>query len=116
VTSATTNRPGRIETPLGVFLYRHLQRSLFWGYRDTELEDGQKAYVAQAEKALLDLYYLTPGRIGASYVRELRLDPNGFDIALLRSFAARAAKPKLARAVELTIRLLEEERREDRPL
>lgn len=116
VTSVTTNRPGRFETPVGVFLYRHLQRGLFWGYQETELEDGQRAYVAVAEKALLDLYYLTPGRIDASYVGELRLDPDGLDIARLRSFAARAAKPKLTRAIDLTIRFLEEERREERPL
>ena len=116
VTSATTSRPGRLETPLGVFLYRHLQRGLFWGYREVEVEGGQRAFVAVAEKALLDHYYLTPGLIDASFVRELRLDPDSLDSERLRSFAARAAKPRLEKAIDLTIRLLKEEKRGERLL
>ena len=110
VTSVTTNRPGRFETPLGGFLYRHLKRDLFWGYRETDIDAGQKAFVAIPEKALLDHFYLTPGIIDSSFVRELRLAPEHLDFGRLRAFATRAAKPKLARAAALTIRILEKEK------
>jgi predicted transcriptional regulator of viral defense system len=116
VTSVTTGRPGQCDTPLGLFLYRHLKRDLFWGYREVDLEAGQKSFVATAEKALLDHYYLTPGVIDSSFVRELRLDPDNLDVECLRSFAKRAAKPRLTRAVDLTIRILEEDRTGERRL
>ncbi len=111
VTSVTTNRPGRFETRLGGFLYRHLKRDLFWGYREVDVDAGQKAFVATPEKALLDHFYLTPGIIDSSFVHELRLAPEHLDCGRLRSFATRAAKPKLARAAALTIRILEQERK-----
>ena len=111
VTSVTTNRPGRFETPLGDFLYRHLKRDLFWGYREVDVDGGQKAFVAVPEKALLDLFYLTPGVIGASLVQELRLNPGHLDRDRLRSFAKRTAKPKLVRATALTTSLLGEEKK-----
>ena len=111
VTSVTTNRPGRLETPLGAFLYRHIKRALFWGYREVDDGEGQKAFVAVPEKALLDLFYLTPGAIEPSFVHELRLAPGHLDLVRLRAFATRAAKPKLVRAAALTIRVVEEERK-----
>jgi hypothetical protein len=110
VTSVTTNRPGQFETPLGGFLYRHLKRNLFWGYREVDVDAGQKAFVAIREKALLDHFYLTPGIIDSSFVRELRLAPEHLDFGCLSSFATRAAKPRLARAAALTIRILEKEK------
>jgi len=116
VTSVTTNRPGRFDTPLGLFLYRHLKRELFWGYREVEVEAGQRAFVAMAEKALIDHYYLTPGDIDSSFVRELRLAPDNLDVERLRSFVSRAAKPRLVRAVDVTIRVLEEDRAGERSL
>lgn len=116
VTNVTTNRPGQFDTQLGVFLYRHLKRDLFWGYREEDVEPGQRAFVATAEKALLDQYYLTRGILDSSFVRELRLAPENLDVERLRSFAERAAKPRLARAVDLTIRVLEEDRTGERRL
>ncbi|MGB2775314.1 MAG: hypothetical protein WBF31_23635 [Anaerolineae bacterium] len=61
VTSVTTGRPGRWETPLGVYEYRHVKTGLFFGYRRTEISPGQRAFVAAPEKALLDLVYLHAG-------------------------------------------------------
>ena len=109
VTCVTTGRPGRVETRLGDFLYRHLHPSLFWGYREVELGAGESAYVALPEKALLDLFYLTPGAVGSPFVRELRLAPDAVDSRRLRQFAKRAARPKLIRAAALATRDLGEE-------
>ena len=111
VTSVTTGRPGRVGTPLGDFIYRHLRRSLFWGYHEIEAGREQKAFMADPEKALLDLFYLTPRPIRRSFVRGLRMAPGGLDLDRLRRFARRTASPKLNRAASLTVDLLENERR-----
>ena len=72
-TGITTVRPGRWETPLGLFTFRHVQADLFFGYRQTDLGSGQQAFVATPEKALLDLVYLEPEGDTPAYLRELRL-------------------------------------------
>ena len=70
--SVTTGRPERIQTPLGIFEFRHIKPNLLQGYRMTDLS-GQQALVATLEKALLDLIYLHPGGDTLEYLRELRL-------------------------------------------
>ncbi len=112
VTSITTGRPGRFETPLGSFVYRHLKRSLFWGYREIDCGGGLGSYAADSEKALLDLIYLTPGEAGSSFLRELRLAPDQVDADRLRQYAERTSSPKLIRAASRAARLLEEDRGE----
>jgi len=114
VTSVTTARPGRFETSLGDFSYRHVGPGLFWGYREVEAGEGERAYVALPEKALLDLFYFTPGAIGSPFVHELRLAPDTVDSQRLQQFAKRTAKPKLIRAAALTGRLLREETKGER--
>jgi len=111
VTSVTTGRPGRVGTPLGDFIYRHLRRSLFWGYREIEVGRDQKAFMADPEKALLDLFCLTPGPVRRSFVRHLRVAPEGLDLDRLLRFARRTASPKLMQAASLTVKLLQDERR-----
>jgi predicted transcriptional regulator of viral defense system len=71
--SVTTGRPARWETPLGVFEFHHIKKELLRGYRLTGLGDGQQAFTAAAEKALLDLLYLQPGSDTPAYLAELRL-------------------------------------------
>jgi len=110
VTSVTTGRPGKFKTPVGDFVYRHVTPSLFWGYQQVELCPGQQAYVAFPEKGLLDLFHFTSGRIGRSFVDELRLAPGQMDPGRLEQFARRTAKPKLTRAASLTLRRLRDER------
>jgi predicted transcriptional regulator of viral defense system len=73
VTSVTTGRPEEVDTPLGRFLYRHVKTSWFFGYRQVELTSGQVAFIAQPEKALLDLAYLTTGTASKDYWQQLRL-------------------------------------------
>src|SRR3990172_1495410 len=52
--SVTAGRPQPLETPIGVFEFRHVKPELLRGYRMTDL-GGQQALVATPEKALLDL-------------------------------------------------------------
>ena len=73
VTSVTTARPARWETPLGVYEFRHIKTALLRSYQLAEVGPGQQALVATPEKALLDLVYLQPGSDSPAYLRELRL-------------------------------------------
>jgi len=117
VTSVTTRRPGRIDTPLGTFAYRHIHRSLFWGYRHVQAgqEDGG-FWLAWPEKALLDLCHLHPGPITEAFLGELRLHPgDDWSDERLGEFARQAGRPKLIRAAKRVARSLQAERdREER--
>lgn len=72
-TSVTSGRPDRWDTPLGSFEFRHLRKDVLTGYRRIALADGQQAFVASPEKALLDLLYLEPEADTEEYLSELRL-------------------------------------------
>jgi len=99
VTSVTTGRPGRWDTPLGAYEYRHVKMGLFFGYRLDELGAGQRAFVATPEKALLDLVHLHPGGDDPAYLQELRLQNlERLDVHALQRLAEQAGSPKLQRA------------------
>jgi len=112
-TSITTGRPGRWDTPVGVYDFRHLQLDLFTGFLKTDLGGGQEAFLATAEKALLDLVYLEPDADSPEYLAELRLQNlEVLDTTELRRLAAASGKPKLLRAAERIVELAETEARE----
>jgi hypothetical protein len=71
-TSVTTGRPVTLDTPLGRYMYRHIDASAFHGYVRVELAREQEAFVASAPKALLDLVYLTPGGESLEHLESLR--------------------------------------------
>lgn len=109
-TSVAASRPGRWETPFGLFDYRHIQPGLLTGYRQLDLGGEQKALVAAPEKALLDLVHLEPGADSPEYLHELRLQHlEELDLDKLRHLALDAGKPKLQRAAERIARLAEAE-------
>jgi predicted transcriptional regulator of viral defense system len=100
ITSITTGRPQVLETPLGRFEYRHVNKNFFWGYQKVELSERQQAFVAIAEKALLDLVYLTSGGDQKEFLKELRLQNlDKLSKDTLRQYAEKADSPKLRRAV-----------------
>jgi predicted transcriptional regulator of viral defense system len=100
VTSVTTGRPEELQTGLGAFGFRHVQKSLFAGYQTVVVAPGQSAFLATAEKALLDLIYLSPGGDDEAFIDGLRLQN---PVVLSREALARAARlfdsPKIERAV-----------------
>jgi predicted transcriptional regulator of viral defense system len=109
-TSVTSDRPGRWETPLGAYEFRHIQGELLTGYRWMEVAEGQPAYVASPEKALLDLVYLEPEADSSRYLEELRLQHlEVLDVNELSRLAEHSGKPKLKRAAERIARLAEQE-------
>ncbi len=116
-TSVTVGRPGRWDTPLGSYEFRHLQEELFRGFRRTPLAGGQEAWVATPEKALLDLVYLEPEGDSLAYLTELRLQNlDGIDPGEVWRLAEAFGKPKLRRAAKWITHLAEVEAREYRPL
>lgn len=98
VTSVCASRPGRWNTPLGSYEFRHIKVDLFFAYRLEEVSPGQRAFVATPEKALLDLAYLHAGGDNPAYVRELRLQNlERLDVKALYHMAEQTGKPKLRR-------------------
>lgn len=105
-TSVTTGRPGAFDTPVGRFRYRHLHDEAFFGYRRAPVFRDQETRVAEAEKALLDLVYLTAGGDAVEYLESLRLD--GLEALRpdeLFALALRWGRPKIRRAAERIVEL-----------
>ena len=100
-TSVTAGRPQLRSTPLGRFSFRHMKDSLMFGYRHIDLGYGQSAFVAEPEKAILDMVHLHPGGDEKAYLEELRLDFDTLQLDRLEALAAIAATPKLARAARV---------------
>jgi predicted transcriptional regulator of viral defense system len=99
VTSVTTTRPARWDTALGRYEFHRLKTGLLFGYQLVDLSDGQSAFIAAPEKALLDLVYLQPGGDSPAYLSELRLQNlEQLDLDILQRQAEQTASPKLRRA------------------
>ena len=99
-TSVTTQRHGEWKTPVGHFTYRHIQVTLFFGYQYTKVNDGQHAFVASPEKALLDLVYLQPDGDDLAYLESLRLQNlDQLRVDELLHIADVIDRPKLRRTV-----------------
>lgn len=102
ITSVTTSRPGRWNTPLGNYEFRHVKPNLLFGYQSLDVGDRQETFVASPGKALLDLIYLEPGADLPDYLRELRLQNlDQLDVVVLSQYADRAGSSKLKRAVKV---------------
>ena len=100
-TSITTKRPGRFVSEIGVFDYRHIKDSLFWGYESVNM-NGQTAFMAFPEKALLDLIYLNGMNISLEYLKELRLqNVKKINLDKLFKYAERFKSPGISLAAEV---------------
>ncbi|MCD4749097.1 MAG: hypothetical protein K8R59_06970 [Thermoanaerobaculales bacterium] len=105
-TSITTGRPGGFSTPLGVHVYRHVQKTWFHDYRRVDIGHGQFAWLASPEKALLDLFYLEKASDSRDFLRELRLElDDGIDLVRLRNLAEVCGQPKVRRAIGRLIKM-----------
>lgn len=58
VTSITARRPHVRTLALGRYSFHHLKAGFLFGYRQVDPGEGQQAFVAAPEKALLDAVYL----------------------------------------------------------
>ncbi len=111
VTSVTTGRPERLNTPLGSFIFKHVATEWFSAYRNIDLGDRQNAFIATPEKALLDLVYLTPGAQNLSYLKELRLENlDRLNDNILMILAEMQGGKKLMEAVKNILKLKNREK------
>ncbi len=100
ITSVTTKqRPAEFVSRIGRFKYSSIKKEYFWGYHTVEL-DNQKGYLADPEKALIDLFYFKQKRISVEYIQSLRLQ----NIELLKldkleKYAVKLDVPFVNRAV-----------------
>ncbi len=107
-TSVTTHRPSRRETPLGVYLYRHITPSLFFGYTTLTVSANQTAFIAEPEKALLDLLYFHPKQHSMAYLRELRLQNlDRFNPRRFIQLAEESRRPKLRQLAEPVVQFIQ---------
>ena len=109
VVSITTQRPEQVETPLGRFIFRHIKKEWFCGYRQTDLGQDQRAFVAVPEKALLDLVHLTPNSANRDFLMELRLQNlDQISSQVVLDMANASGSKKLTHAARLIAELVEE--------
>ena len=74
ITSATTRRTYRFETPLTHFAYRTVSRRLFFGY----FVLPNSIRMATLEKAILDFFYLNPHLADPRAFASIRVDREAF--------------------------------------
>jgi len=113
ITSITTGRPREWINEFGRFSYRHIHTRYFFGMEYRPVIEGQFAYIALPEKALLDLSYLRREGDSPEFLQSLRLQNlETLDLVRLEKFANRFNKPKLKRATQVIKELAEREMRE----
>lgn len=100
VTSASTRRTAKFETPVAKFSYRTIRPALFFGY--SLLSDGTK--MAYMEKAILDYFYLNPSVRSADDFASLRLNREEIqtraNMELLTGFLERFNHKRLSKTIK----------------
>lgn len=115
-TSLTPKRPGKFTSSVGVFDYRHIKSSLFWGYKSITM-NKQTGFIALPEKALLDLAYFRGGDFSVSYLEELRLQNlENIKVNLLIEQARKFKKQVLLKTAELIKKYIEEKSGKEKSL
>ncbi|UCD85476.1 MAG: hypothetical protein JSU92_04600 [Deltaproteobacteria bacterium] len=105
VTSITTRKTRSFRNEEGVFIYRSLKPSLYFGFAAKKDEYGYPYFIAEPEKALLDYLYLNLGRIAPEdkdfFTGSLRLQNRPvINRKNLSSYAGRFGVKKLDRILE----------------
>lgn len=73
VTSVSTRKTRRIETPFRRLIYRTIKPAAFSGY-DVVLSNEYSFSIARPEKAVVDLLYLEPSIRTSEDIEEIRID------------------------------------------
>lgn len=115
IISVTTRKTMLFENELGRFRYRHLAPSKFIGFINERDEEGLPFFIAEPEKAILDLLFLNAGHFKI-------IDPDlidhsfrfqnleTIDIDKIRSYAAMFGNVKLIEVSNILISFVERER------
>ncbi len=111
-TACSTLKSQRFETARGVFVYRHLKRTLFFGYRLVPWKHLFLA-IAEPEKALIDFLYLNSNINDTSDILILRWNTftirEQINLHTLESYEKAIDSPALSRRLTLLKELLDAE-------
>lgn len=77
VTSASSRKTSRFETPIGAFIYRTIRPRLYFGF-DVLNNNGKLFKLASPEKAFLDLLYINTGLCDVASFESLRINRESF--------------------------------------
>lgn len=108
-TSVTTKRrPAEFVNPVGRFKYVCIKQDYFWGYRVIQHKQG-KGYLAEPEKAIIDLFYFLKKRVSEAFIRSLRLQNTELlDQQKLLDYAGKMSVPFIWDAVDQLLEILKE--------
>lgn len=110
VTSISTRRTYTFNTEEAIFSYRTLKPGLFFGYH--LINAHNKAYkFAEAEKAVLDYFYLNPRINSKEDIKSLRYNSDVFSKLIkkrkFRSYLRRYGSLALTRRIKLLMEIIE---------
>lgn len=115
-TAVTSKRAAKFSSEIGVFTYRHIKQSLFWGYESVTL-NSQTGFIAHPEKALLDLVYLHGMNISLEYFEGLRLQHvDKLNPVILFKFAAKFKSLGMQRAASVIVKYIEDYKKSEKQL
>ena len=102
ITSVSTRKTYRFQTPIGQFSYRTVKPDLFFGYNLANYND-RRFKIASAEKAILDYFYINPNIKNETDFISLRINRDSFieqiDIIILNEFLERFAQKTLTKRI-----------------
>ena len=116
ITSVTTKKTYTVSNKTGDFNYAHIKKSLFFGYefvpftpeyRGTAPEKQRQLRIADAEKALLDFFYIRKKYNTEAEIRALRMDPDILEEDINKEKLARYLDIFKSRALEKRISLVQ---------
>jgi predicted transcriptional regulator of viral defense system len=107
-TSVTTkDRPEEFVNAVGRFRYVSIKPDYFWGYRPIS-QGPYTGYLAEPEKALIDLFYFQRQRVGEEFIAALRLqNTDTLSPQKLKNHAQKMKLPFIKSAVDLLLSSLE---------
>lgn len=109
ITLVTTKRPVTIELDKKRLIYQHIKKNLFWGY-EIRGEKNFPVFFTEPEKALLDLFYFTPGKINESFFEGMRFQNTEIlNMDKLAKYAERFESPKILATAKKFVKYLEKE-------
>ena len=115
-TSTTSRAPKRFENAFGVFSYRHVKQTAFFGYRVMTI-NGACVFLAEPEKALLDLWYLEKGDWTMERMAAMRFQEfDRVNAEKLMNYAAAFQSTKVLAAARTWSALLNEKPEEGREI
>jgi predicted transcriptional regulator of viral defense system len=107
-TSVTTKRrPVEFINRAGRFKYITVKREYFWGYRSITHMNGT-GYLAEPEKALIDLFYFQQKKVGDAFIDSLRLqNTEQLDHDRLTAYAGKMGVPFVMDAVRRLLEIMD---------